>query len=191
MMAPGMRRVKGILFLDYVRMLRARKGFDWSRRVAPEDLPYLRGQVEPNEWYPMATFERLGNLILSEIAGNNLDAVRMWGRLSVDQLRMEYPMLVEPNDPVETLNRFRVLRATFFDFQALEVPLLTEEQAQVVIAYGMGPVAEEAASYQTMGFFERLLELSGVDNIFAGFSSRSWAGAARTVLDLEWRMPRR
>jgi len=186
-----MRRVKGVLFLDYVRMLRARKGVDWSRHLPPEDHLYLRGQVEPNAWYPMATFERLGNLILAEIAGNSLDAVRMWGRLSVDQLRMEYPMLVEPLDPVETVGRFRVLRATFFDFQALHVPLLTEGQAQVHINYQMGPTAEEAASYQTMGFFERLLELSGVEQVFAGFSAKRWSGAEMTVLDLEWKMPPR
>jgi hypothetical protein len=182
--------VKGILFLDYVRMLRARKGVDWDRHLPPEDLPYISGQVEPNGWYPMATFERLGNLILLELAANNLDAVRMWGRLSVDHLRSEYPMLVEPGDPVETLGRFRVLRATFFDFEALQVPVLTNEQAQIVISYHMGMPAEEAAAYQTMGFFERLLELSGAIELHAGLPERSWAGDPRTLLDLAWTMRR-
>ena len=41
---------------------------------------------------------------------------------------------------------FRVLRSTFFDFEALEIPTLNDEQAEVIIHYYMGPVAEEAAS---------------------------------------------
>ena len=95
-------------------------------------------------------------------------------------------MLLAPDDPVETLNRFRVLRETFFDFDALEVLLLHDGEAQIVIRYYMGMPAEEAASYQTMGFFEGLLELAEAKNITAQFRERSWAGDPRTRLVLTW-----
>jgi hypothetical protein len=178
--------VKGVLFADYVRMLRGHKGVDWSQRLAPEDLPLLRTKIVPNGWYPMDSFERMGNAILAEVAGNNLDAVRMWGRLSIDALRASTPDLVAENDPVETLMRFRVLRSTFFDFEGLEIPTLSEGQADIVIRYHMGPIAEEAASYQTMGFFERLLELAGATNVYGRFKERSWKGDARTLLEMSW-----
>jgi hypothetical protein len=178
--------VKGVLFADYVRMLRGHKGVDWSQQLAPEDLPLLRTKIVPNGWYPMDTFERMGNAILAEVAGNNLDAVRLWGRLSIDALRAATPDLVAENDPVETLMRFRVLRSTFFDFEALEIPTLSEGQADIVIRYHMGPIAEEAASYQTMGFFERLLEVGGATNVYGRFKERSWKGDARTLLEMSW-----
>ncbi|MEO7091764.1 MAG: hypothetical protein ABI175_00850 [Polyangiales bacterium] len=180
------RNVKGVLFADYVRMIRGRKDVDWTRHLRPEDLLHVGTKVEPNAWYPMETFERLGNAILAEIAHGALEAVRRFGRFSVDQLRAATPHLVSDGDPVETLMRFRVLRATFFDFEALQVPMLTDEQAEVVISYHMGAVAEEAASYQTMGFFERLLEVSGATSVFAQFAERSWAGDARTLLEVSW-----
>src|SRR5688572_17505025 len=110
------RQVKGILFVDYVRMLRGHKDVDWSTYLPPEDLRYLLERVEPSGWYPMETFERMGNQILRLVARGEMMAVRSWGRLSVDQLRSAQPMLVEPGDPVETINRFRVLRSTYFDF---------------------------------------------------------------------------
>jgi hypothetical protein len=111
----------------------------------------------------------------------------MWGRFSVDQLVHAEPRLVAKGDPIETLDRFRVLRSTYFDFDALTVLSLSVGEAQIAISYHMGTMAEEAASLQTMGFFERLLEVAGATEVFARFLERSWAGDPRTVLDLIWR----
>lgn len=186
---PRLRHVKGVLFADYVRMLRGHKGTDWSPFLASEDLAYLAVRITPDQWYPMDSFERMGNAILHVVAHDDLQAVRMWGKFSVDHLRTQQPMLVQPGDPVETLTRFRVLRSTYFDFDALAIPLLHEDEAQVVISYHMGRSAEEAASLQTMGFFERLLEMAGATDVRAAFASRSWLGEPQTLLKVHWQMP--
>lgn len=185
-----MRNVRGVLFVDYVRMLRSQKGADWAELLSPDDLPFLKTQIDPNAWYPMATFERMGNQILHRVARDELFPVQMWGRFQAAQLHGAHPLLLEPNNPVETLQRFRVLRATFFDFTAVEVPMLYDGEAHVVIRYHMGMPAEEAASYQTMGFFEGLLELAGAREIRARFAERSWAGDLQTLLLLHWTPPR-
>jgi hypothetical protein len=182
------RRVKGVLFAEYARMIRSNKQFDWAAQLEPEDLPYLQARIDPAGWYPMATFERFGNAILRNVALDDLQAVRMWGRFSADELSRLHAGLVVAGDPMETLQRFRVLRATFFDFPALEITMLLDDQAEVVIAYHMGAKAEEAASFQTMGFFERQLELAGAGDVSARLLQRSWAGDARTLLELSWQM---
>ncbi|HET7499777.1 MAG TPA: hypothetical protein VFK02_02210 [Kofleriaceae bacterium] len=186
-----MRQVRGVLFVDYVRMLRSQKSTDWSRHLAAHDLPYLQMHIDPDGWYPMATFERMGNAILTTVARGELFPVQLWGRYSAAQLKSANPMLLEPNDPPETLSRFRVLRETFFNFNALEVPLLHDDEAHVVVRYYMGMPAEEAASYQTMGFFEGLLELAGATEVRAAFQDKSWEGDPRTLLVIRWRPPRR
>lgn len=186
-----MRQVRGVLFVDYVRMLRSQKRTDWAGHLAAEDLPYLQVQIVPTAWYPMATFERMGNAILTTVARGELFPVQLWGRYSAAQLRAAHPTLLEPNDPPETLSRFRVLRQTFFDFDALEVPLLHDDEAHVVVRYYMGMPAEQAASHQTMGFFEGLLELAGAKEVRAEFQSKSWEGDARTMLVIRWKPPRR
>jgi hypothetical protein len=174
------RNVKGVLFLDYVRMLRKSQAAHWADVLEPEDIIYLVSRIESDGWYPMDSFERLGNAIL-----------RLWGRMSVDPLLTSSPNLLSPRDPLETLMRFRVYRSTFFDFEALNVTTLVDDHAEIVIAYGMGHMAEEAASYQTMGFFERLLELASATQIEARFKERSWAGDPRTLLALGWEPPSR
>ncbi|MDB4946692.1 MAG: hypothetical protein JWP97_6226 [Labilithrix sp.] len=180
------RNVKGILFADYVRMMRSRKDMDWSIHVPREDMYYLRAKVEPLDWYPMETFERFGNAILAEIGGGSLEAVRMWGRLSVDALSAASPSLVAPGDPVDTMMRFRVQRATYFDFEAIEIPALAPGRAEIIIHYHMGARAEEAASYQTMGFFERLVEVAGATSVHAQLTECSWTTSNRTVLVIDW-----
>ena len=181
-----MRQVRGVLFVDYVRMLRASKSVDWSAKLPAEDVAFLKATIDPAAWYPMATFERFGNAILEHVAQGAMFAVQLWGRHSAAQLRKAHPMLLAPDDAVETLNRFRVLRQTFFDFEALEVLALHEGEAEIVIRYHMGQPAEEAASHQTMGFFEGLLDLAGAKDIRAKFRERQWAGDPRTRLELRW-----
>jgi hypothetical protein len=187
--------VRGILFADYVRMIRTRQHrqipVNWTKHLEPHELDYLRDdlRIDPDAWYPMASVERLGRAIRAEVAGNDLRAVRTWGRISVMALRAAQPHLVAVGDPVETLMRFRVLRATLFDFEALDVPMITEGCANVEIRYHMGPVAEEAASVQTLGFLECLLEVAGATEVTSRFVTRSWAGDARTVIAFTWQSP--
>jgi len=177
--------VRGVLFVDYVRMLRARKDVAWSRRLDPADLQYLRERIEPDAWYPMDTFERMGLAILDEIS-SDMQVVHAWGRAQVDWLCVSRPNLVAPGDPCDTFMRFRVLRGSFFDFPALDVPTLHDGAASVLVAYGMSARAEEAASWQTLGFFERLLQLAGAQRVSGRFESTSWTGDIVTAIDLRW-----
>lgn len=183
------RNVRGALFADYVRMIRARKDVCWESMLEPNDVAYLSQFIDQNGWYPMASFERMGNAILKVIADGNVEAARIWGALSVDQLVEKLSSgLVADGDPVDTLMRFRVVRSTFFDFDALHVREIQPGTARIEIAYGMGNAAEEAASYQTLGFFERVLALAGAENVRSAFRERSWAGDPRTLLELAWKI---
>jgi len=180
-------QVKGTLFVDYVRMLRSRKDVDFSRWLAPHDLDLLRARIEPDAWYPMSTFERMGLTILAEIAQDNLELVKQWGRYSIDALSISHPNLVAKDDPRESLMRFQVLRQSFFDYPALVMREIHDGEASVQIAYGMCDRAEEAASWQTLGFFERLLEVSGARDVVVRFTERSWnEHETKTIVSMRW-----
>jgi hypothetical protein len=180
------RRVKGTLFVDYVRMMRAQKDVDWARYLKPEDLELIHRRVDPDGWYPMGSFERMGVAILAEVARGELELVREWGRMQTEWITQTESGLLAPGDPMESLMRFQVLRNGFFDYTALEFSYVYEGEAALEIRYGMGPVAEQAAALQTMGFFEKLVELAGGKKVEARFTSESWAGAPVTTLNLRW-----
>ncbi len=62
------RRVRGVLFVDYVRMIRSNKQVDWGRYLSADDLRWLNARIDPDGWYPMESFERFGIAILHEVA---------------------------------------------------------------------------------------------------------------------------
>lgn len=175
----AVRSVRGVLFVDYVRMLRACKSADFRDGLEPQDLEFLVARIDHDAWYPMATFERFGNAILRVVAGGQLALVQQWGRLSALQLAKAHPMLVAHGDAVETINRFRVMRETFFDFSAQDIVMLHDEEAVIAVHYHMGQPAEEAATYQTLGFFEGLLPLAGATDVRAQLKSPG-------MLQLRW-----
>jgi hypothetical protein len=181
------RCVRGSLFVDYVRMIRARKDVSWELHLEPGDLQYVNQEIDADCWYPMETFERLGNAILSQIACGQVEIVRVWGRVSVGPLTELHPDLVVPGDPLESFQRFQVIRSSFFDFEAFSFENLAPGEAQIAIHYYMGETAEEAASFQALGFFEGVLEVAGGRDIEASFSSRSWAGDDKTLAVLRWK----
>ncbi len=169
-------------------MLKARKAMALPE-LKPEDFVFLSTPIVLDGWYPMESFERMGNAILRVVANGQISLVELWGRYSAGQQYAANVKLLAPGDPVETLNRFRVLRETFFDFNALELTMLHDEEALIEIHYYMGKVAEEAASYQALGFFAALLELAGARDVTGTFRQRSWADDAKTVLQLRWNPP--
>ena len=189
MSATTAKHVKGVLFVDYVRMVRTRKDIDWSQRLSAENLAWVHREIDPDGWYPMAVFEALGTAILDVFGVGNVELARLWGHQSVELLVDKNPLLCAPDDPVETLNRVRVLRSTYFDFEAMRFAMILEDELLVILDYGMQPGAEEAACYQTLGFFEALLGRAGGTDIVGDFFERSWAGDSRTAISYRWTPP--
>lgn len=180
------RQVKGTLFVDYVRMLRANKEAHWTRHLLSADIEYLKQRIDPTGWYPMDSFERMGVAILAEVAQGDLSAVRAWGRAQTEWILQTQTDLLAPGEPTESLMRFQVMRNSFFNYTAVEFDYVYDGEAALEVKYGMGPTAEEAASLQTLGFFERLVELAGAQKVEGWFSAESWKGAPVTTLQLRW-----
>jgi hypothetical protein len=66
------------------------------------------------------------------------------------------------------------------------MPTLIDGHAVVTATYHMGPVAEEAACYQTLGFCEGMLASAGARNVSGMLGQLSWLGAPHTALVLNW-----
>jgi hypothetical protein len=183
------RQVKGVLFADYVRMMRATKSVAWADHLAPQDMQWLTQRIEPFSWYPMETYERFGLAILDHIARGDFQAVRQWGRYTIDELQGLEPELFSARDPRETFMRFQILRQTLFDFPAAEVVAIRDGKVILDLCYGMSARAEEAAAWQSIGFLERLMELSGAENVDATFERMTWEGAPSTRIVVTWSPP--
>jgi len=182
------KKVKGTFFVDYVRMLRAKKGVDWSQYLEPGDMRYLSERIIETEWYPFDAFERMGLAVLTETAGGSMEPVHLWGRAIVDRMFSVHRSLICDNNPKESMIRFQVARGNLFNFDPVHVLVILDNYSKIELAYGMGRKAEEAACRQAAGYFERLLELAGATNVSHRFTRRAWDGAPSTILEFEWSM---
>jgi CheY-like chemotaxis protein len=158
----------------------------WRDLIAPEDRALLDTRVDPEQWYPMETSERLGLLILQHVVNGETDAIRLWGRTQVQTIIGFFPQLSTRDEPMDAVVQLQNVLASLFDFPAVTVERLEAERAVLCVAYGMSPPAEEAVSWQTVGFFEELLTASGAREVSGTLSSRSWADSDTTRISLSW-----
>ena len=178
--------VKGAFLGHYIQTIKNRKDIDWSKHLSPEDLVFLQKRIVDNEWYPLDIFERIGTVIFKEIAHEDPAIVRLWARIRANELAKIYENMICVGDPYESLIRFMVVRQNFFNFSPINVTVFFKNYAKLEIAFELNPLAEKGASYQTLGYFERLLELSGAVNVKHNFLRKRWEGDKSTVLEFSW-----
>ena len=178
--------IKGILFLDYVKMIRARKNIDWKKYLSEKDLIFVNENIDINGWYPISAFENLGEAVFEEVGGGDVNKVRGWGKVTISELTKTHGDLINKEDPRESIFRFHVLRESLFDYSAIEILTLLGNRVKLEIDYELKEKAEMSLAYQTLGFTERLLELSGVENISHEFMQKKWEGADSTILRVNW-----
>ena len=164
------RRVKRTLLRRLtLPTLRRRSDVDWSQWVEAVDLGYLVQRIDPDAWYPMETFKRMGLAILTAIA----QAVRApcrspSGRVSIDLVLLPpHVYLVAPGDPrLGAAMRFQVLRRGFFDYPALGRSIfhLLGWRGIDCGELRTGPHAEEAC---VVANAEPLLEVAGATQVKA------------------------
>lgn len=159
---------------------------DWRTHVTADERAVIESRIQPDEWYAMELFERLGLHILANVVGRETDSIRLWGRTQVQNILTFVPEVASANDPRESVMRFSNFFVSFFDFPALQLDAVDDSDALVVVDYGMSAAAEEAATWQTVGFFEELLAASGGRAVRANLASARWKGAAETRISLSW-----
>ncbi|MFT3837752.1 MAG: response regulator [Myxococcaceae bacterium] len=158
-----MRAVRGVLFIDYVKMLRG-IGAHESAQLKPEDVAFFGGHLDPMAWYPMESFERFGVLLLDQLVGTETDSIRLWGRSMIARMLRRFPQLKAGKGPRGAIEMMRQLLNELFQYECVVVESVSDTGASVRVRYGMNPRAEDAAVWQTMGFFEELLTSNGAHN---------------------------
>ena len=180
-------QVKGILFLDYVRMLKAHKASSGAAFLDPTDLalPATDDRRRP----PGIRWRRSSGWATRSCASSRaatLVSVQLWGRFSASQLHAANPMLLAAgrsgrdaqsvSRPARDVLRLRRARGA-------AAPRRRGADRRSATTWACSP--KKPPRYQTMGFFEGLLELAGAQGDRPrGFAQRSWDGDSRTRLDL-------
>jgi len=188
-----MSKVKGSLLLEVARMIRANKNRDWKKYLNEKDLSIINSRVLASSWYPAETYERASFAIFKEIAQGSLEVARQWGKFVVqDIINRFYPNLVQEKDIAAALEKFKLIRQQWFQFdnpdvRPIEVQKLGPEQARIIIKSDH-PAPFEPYAHQAAGSFERLIELCGKSEVKAEIADHDWNSEnPYAVILLSWK----
>lgn len=180
-----MSKVKGTVLVDFVKTIRSDKSGTYEPYLTDEDKEIISARILPSAWYPFETFRNCFQAVVRELAGDDLENVRQWGRLYGENIITSvYKSMIKQGQPMESLEKYGTYIRSFFNFGDIEVHRLTDHKATVVIT-GFGD--DFSSLYYIMaGWIERSLELSGAKNIKSDFVAKAWEKEPDTRINLEW-----
>ena len=181
------KQVKGSLFAEYVQMIRKNKHISWNKHLGSSEMEFLDQIILPSQWYPYEIYQQYGAAIFQEIAEGKPQVACSWGKETMDRLAGLYKEnLIEEGDPLKSLNKFKALTRNVFNFDSFEIIVHDDNHVDIAVDLAFGTKAIQGYSYQMLGSLQRLLELSGADDVKAEFSAKTWEGDDKTMIELRW-----
>ena len=181
------RMVKGTMLVDYVRLVRSRKDIPWEKHLTKEDLDIIKGRILPMGWYPFEAFQRIGVSVMREIANNDLNIVRQFGRLAMKNLiDNTYPLIGKSKDIFEAFQALHNIRSRFFNFAAPNFEKIGPKSMRVTFENAPNTDGLEGFSYQYIGGYDYLIEHYGGKNINLTWEKKGWEGADCVAFVLSW-----
>jgi len=181
------RMVKGTMLVDYVRMVRSRKDISWEKHLTKEDLEMIKGRILPMGWYPFDAFQRIALAVLHEIAKDDLNIVRQFGRLMMkNMIENTYPLIAKSNDAFEAFLALQNIRSRFFSFATPTYEKIGPKSLRVTFENTPNTEGLEAFCYQHAGGYDYIIELYGGKNIKLAWEKKGWEGADCVAFVLAW-----
>jgi len=180
------RYIKGILLVDYVKMIRGNPDQPWSDYLSAEDLEQVSQLILPASWYPLEFFQRVGAAVFKIIAKENYEVLRVFGRTMADKIHDENPGMVSHGRARDTLRKYRAVNERVYSFQPVE----TDDIGPGHLVFHTFSTPDEYGAKMIMeivaGSIERLIALSGGRNINIRLIEAVWEGADQNSIEVTW-----
>ncbi len=180
------RKVKGTIFSEYVRMIKANKHLEWDRYLGEDEWKLVNEMILPSNWYPVESYKRMGLAVFKLLAKDDINVAWTWGRLSLEGLTKVYKNLVVANDPFESMKKFAMIQRNLASFDLIRLEKVDQNTLHIELQVFFGEEADKAYAYQMGGMLERTAELSAPSKAEVNFIKKSWEGDNNTVFEMKW-----
>lgn len=184
----SLEKVKGTIFIDFVKTLRRLKDERLYQYLTNEDREIVSGVIFASGWYPLATYHRVLVAFWEVIAEKNPAAAREWGRMFGTRVfESIYKDTITIGNVSDGVKSFIFISKTFFTHAHLEEVSLSAHHAQLrVVRKVESPVADEVFFYILCGALERFVEMSGGSNPRVTFGQKVLEIQRHVIFDLHW-----
>jgi uncharacterized protein (TIGR02265 family) len=179
-------KVKGSVLVDFIKTIRADKSGVYEPYLTDEDKKIIGQRILPSAWYPYETFKHCFQAVFEILAKGDPEKVREWGRSYGGTIMSGlYKGLLKQGEPMQYLKKYSTYIRNFFDFGAIEVKELSDNEVEMTIK---DFDAEFVPAYYIMfGWLERTLEICGAKDIKSEVLERAWEGAPVTRIRISWK----
>lgn len=176
-----MAKVKGMLLVPWVKIARADKTGAFDKWLDDSDRQIVSSRVFPSSWYPLDTYRHLFDAVSTVFANGNEQTIQEWGYdASVELLTGPYRNIIVPNSPLESMKKCMFMGALFFDPGKTEIKILGEKAFEIhLIDY---PPDFKNLYFLLLGWYARLLDLAGAQNIESEITAKSWLGMSEHTI---------
>ena len=181
-------KVKGVIFIDFVKGLRRLKDERLFRYLNEEDKSVVAGVIFASGWYPLETYHRVLIAFWEVLAEKNPEVAREWGKVFGTRIFENiYQDTIAVRNAAEGIQSFIFISKTFFTHAFLEEISLSHTGAQLrVVRKVETPVADEVFFYILCGAIEKFIELAGGKNPRVSFSHKILEIQRHVIFDLHW-----
>jgi len=182
-----MRKVKGSIILDLVKVFHQAKHLPWNRYLTAQDLELVQGTVLPSTWYPLDTYQHLGLAVYELLGQGKPENARTWGRESLGRLiRGVYKNALLKGDPLEAIKGFIALRKTLIDFGEFALNPIGPGQVEFIIYEVHEIPGLELFSHMFAGNMERLVAENGGKDVAVEFADGNRNNRPVRIFQIRW-----
>jgi len=183
-----MRRVKGSIMLDFVKVVHRARHLPWDRYLTAQDFELVESMILPSSWYPLETYQRIGLAVYELLGQGRPENARRWGQESMARL-MEgvYQKALLKGDPLEAIKSFITLRKTLIDFGEFALNPIGPGQVEFIMFEVNEIPGLEPFSHMFVGNMEKLAAANGGREVTVEFSDQRRNDRPARVFQIRWR----
>ena len=179
-----MAKVKGSLFISWVKAVRADKQ-GMFLELNETDRKILEERLYPSSWYPFETYRNVVEIVCRKFAKNDEKIIYDWGYSSSDEIVGKiYKHIIVEGSPVKTMSSLTSTRKALFDFGSMVASEINATSALFTVA-GF-PADFEALYHLIRGWTAKLIVFSGGKNVKSVYLKKTWTGDPETVIEYTW-----
>jgi len=182
-------KVKGSIFLIFVKTIRGSKDERLYRYLNDEDKKIISGRIFPSGWYPMDTFWHCLRACYEVFGEKKPKNAREWGKvMGIQLLTGTYKDVLSTanSDLPSAVKTFALISKTFFSHSHFEVVSLEAKKARLKLTQVSDNPAAMVLYFIICGFLEKYIELAGGKNCRTNFSEMVENDKKNVVFEASW-----
>jgi uncharacterized protein (TIGR02265 family) len=175
-----LKQVKGSAMVHFVKAIRANKSGIYNKYFQKEDLEIIMKPVLPAFWYPYETYKRCFNAVFEVAAKKDYEKVKEWARAYAELIMTDiYKHTIKKDNPLDHIRNAPIYIQTFYNFGHAEAKV--EGPNRVLL--NLSDYDSDFAPFYFfhLGWFQRVAELCGAQNVKCEFLEMSWITKSNTT----------